>query len=1206
MDQLSWKILIVDDDEEDYFLARQMLSEARRVRFLIDWASTYDEAWHKLQNQTYDAVLMDYDLGAHNGLELTRRAVDQECPFPIILFTGRGSEEVDMQAMQAGAALYLTKGEANPLLLERGIRYAIERKQNETSLRQANHELACLNREMQEELAWREQAEALLEERNAALEEAHERQHMALTSAQAGVWEWDIVNDRVSWSAELFELFGVNSRHPVACLKDFIALIHPDDREQTASGLKAALQQGGPFNLAFRIVRPDGGEIWASGVGSVELDASGRAVFARGINQDITQLKRAELAHRESERQQQKLAESLETERARLAAILENLPVGVWIADRDGRLLDKNQQADQIWAGEAPLLQEIESYPQYIARYPGSPKQLEPEEYPMARALREGTKIESVELEIQRFDGSSGNVLVSSQPIWNQDGEIVGAVGINVDISEYKRISESLCQSEERFAKAFDATPNALAISRLADGKIELVNEAFGRLFGHSQAEAIGRTSVELNMLPDARQRETTVQQIRAEKSVRNLETEIRLKSGEIRQASLSIEMIDIDGEPYILTVIEDITERKQAEALLRASEARWRALISASAQVLYSMSPDWKEMRALQGGSFLANTERPNRNWLAEYIHPDDQEYVLAQIENAIQRGIVFDLEHRVLQADGSLGWTASRAVPVRNGEGEVVEWFGAASDITARKLAELEQERLLAENLQQRAFLERLIQAAPVAIAVLEGPEHRYRLANPHQEHLARGKGNLLGRSVAQVWSEGPQQVLPILDNVYQSGEPFSAHDIPFQVVRDNGPETAYFDVSYVPLRDGQGQVEGILAMALETTGQVQDRKALEAEQARLWAVINNAPSGIVVTDEKARILLTNELANQLYDRPVPFEQDFASHAALEICYPDGSPYDPRHLPLTRSALDGETYTNLEMLIRWPDGQRRPLLVNTAPIRDGQGAITGAVGVFQDISRLKQAEADLESYAQRLEQSNRDLQDFAFMASHDLQEPLRKVLAFAEQLHSKAGPKLNAEELDYLARMSGAARRMSQMLQGVLSYSRVTTKAQPHTQVDLARIAGEILQVLDLQVENSGGQVAIGEMAVIEAEPIQMRQLFQNLIANALKFARPGAPPQVQVSCRRLAPSPEFPVESVEIRVEDNGIGFAPEGAGQLFQPFHRLVGRSQFEGSGMGLAICRRIAERHGGSIRAESQPGEGAAFIVRLPVKQGDSS
>jgi signal transduction histidine kinase len=253
-----------------------------------------------------------------------------------------------------------------------------------------------------------------------------------------------------------------------------------------------------------------------------------------------------------------------------------------------------------------------------------------------------------------------------------------------------------------------------------------------------------------------------------------------------------------------------------------------------------------------------------------------------------------------------------------------------------------------------------------------------------------------------------------------------------------------------------------------------------------------------------------------------------------------------------------------------------------------------------------------NLNAYAEQLKQSNRELQDFASIASHDLQEPLRKVQAFGERLNERYAPALGEEGRDYIERMQSAAARMQQMIEDLLAYSRVTTRAQALEPVDLSEILGEVLSDLEIRLERTGGRVEAGALPSVEADPMQMRQLLQNLVGNALKFHRPDAPPVVRVYAqdhRKETPDrgdgkshPSPPSNShVRIVVEDNGIGFDEKRLEEMFKPFHRLHGRSEYEGSGMGLAICRKIAERHGGSIQAQSKPGQGARFIVTLPAK-----
>ncbi|MEW6667384.1 MAG: ATP-binding protein [Thermodesulfobacteriota bacterium] len=294
--------------------------------------------------------------------------------------------------------------------------------------------------------------------------------------------------------------------------------------------------------------------------------------------------------------------------------------------------------------------------------------------------------------------------------------------------------------------------------------------------------------------------------------------------------------------------------------------------------------------------------------------------------------------------------------------------------------------------------------------------------------------------------------------------------------------------------------------------------------------------------------------------------------------------------------------------------DGREIPIDDSAAPIRDDKGNLIGVVLVFRDMTEREKAEdalrrahdeleqrvrertAELRKTNEELEQRNRDLEDFVHVASHDLQEPARKVQTFADLLTTLHQGSMDAKANDYLERMQQCAARMQALILDLLRYSRATSMPAPFTAFSLKDPVKEAMEDLGVLREEANGTIQVGELPEIVGNLSQMHQLFQNLISNALKFRSERAP--VVKVYEASPPSSPF----WKIHVQDNGIGFGEEFLEKIFKPFQRLHGReSPYEGTGIGLAICRRIVERHGGNITAESVPGQGATFIVRLPKK-----
>lgn len=376
----------------------------------------------------------------------------------------------------------------------------------------------------------------------------------------------------------------------------------------------------------------------------------------------------------------------------------------------------------------------------------------------------------------------------------------------------------------------------------------------------------------------------------------------------------------------------------------------------------------------------------------------------------------------------------------------------------------------------------------------------------------------------------------------------------------------------------------------------------------------LLEAAPDAMIVVNHRGTIVYVNGEAEKLFGYP----RVELLGQPVEVLMPEG--YRGGHAA-HRDAYIGHPRTRpmgqaLQIVARRREGGEFPADVKLSPLPTASGLLVTAA--VRDITDRKQAEEKLRTYARHLEelqasverknveleQRNRELEQFAYVSSHDLQEPLRKIVAFGDRLKTRYAPALDERGLDYLARMQSAATRMQLLINDLLEFSRLTTRRRQFDPVDLSKIVQATIADMDVTIERAGGRVDVGDLATIDADPVQMRQLVQNLIGNALKFRRPGAAPEVKI-WGKLAPG-KGDASMYELRVSDNGIGIDPKYAERIFTVFERLHPREQYEGTGIGLAICRKIAERHGGTIAVESEVGGGSTFVVRLPTTQREGA
>jgi PAS domain S-box-containing protein len=392
----------------------------------------------------------------------------------------------------------------------------------------------------------------------------------------------------------------------------------------------------------------------------------------------------------------------------------------------------------------------------------------------------------------------------------------------------------------------------------------------------------------------------------------------------------------------------------------------------------------------------------------------------------------------------------------------------------------------------------------------------------------------------------------------------------------------------------------------LAQENARQAQEIADLLQERELMRMVINNLPDQVYAKDKQGRFVLNNPTHAKALGVNSPQELkgksdfDFFPPELAAQFYTD----EQKIIETGQPVINQEQYKNN---LRDASSPKRWSVSSKVLWRDSQGKVLGTVGVTRDIHEMKVAEEalhkseeKLRQFTTRLERSNRELEDFAYVASHDLQEPLRKIIVFGERLKEQNATTMAQTSLDYLDRMQKAAGRMQTLINDLLTFSRVTTKAQPFAPVNLAEVASGVVEDLEGRIELVKGRVELGTLPVIDAEPLQMRQLFQNLIGNALKFRRPEEPPVVKVNAEIL-PDPAAPDKNLcRLTVSDNCIGFDEKYLDRIFNVFQRLHTRNEYEGTGMGLAIVKKIALYHGGDITAKSKPGEGSTFILTVPA------
>lgn len=574
----------------------------------------------------------------------------------------------------------------------------------------------------------------------------------------------------------------------------------------------------------------------------------------------------------------------------------------------------------------------------------------------------------------------------------------------------------------------------------------------------------------------------------------------------------------------------------------------------------------------------------------------------------------------------------------PIKNRKGQVEGILVFAYEVTEQVLA-----RQLIQESQERFRL--LIEESPVATALLVGRDMRIEMANETMLSYWGRDRSVIGKLHAEALPElEGQPFAQLLDEVFTTGKVYTQKAARTNLLINDTLSTYYFDFTYKPLRQLDGHVYAILATAVDVTEQTTIQQKLAASESRFRSIVEQAPMAIGLFKGRNMVI---ELGNEPIFRVWGKDPSIVGLPLLEAL-PEIR--DQGFLELLQSVYDtGEPFRGNGILAKlMRNGQPVDVYFDFSytPLYDELGVISNVMVLATDVTiqvlarqaieeseeRYRILSAELEQQVQErteeleatneelaasneeltesnhlLVRSNDNLEKFAYIASHDLQEPLRKIQQFGDLLKSRYAP-TSEGDMDYLARMQSAASRMSTLIRDLLDFSRIATRRDTSAAISLNTVVAKALQDLDLRIAETGAVVEVGELPTISGDPTQLGQLFQNLLANALKFHRPDERPHIQIQAQ-LVKEANLPARFISLRqakqyyridVIDNGIGFDEKYLDRIFQVFQRLHGKNEFAGTGIGLAICEKVVLNHGGIITAKSQPGQGATFQIYLPV------
>jgi PAS domain S-box-containing protein len=622
-----------------------------------------------------------------------------------------------------------------------------------------------------------------------------------------------------------------------------------------------------------------------------------------------------------------------------------------------------------------------------------------------------------------------------------------------------------------------------------------------------------------------------------------------------------------------------DIIDHHQSQKAIQQSEMRFRALVTAGSQVVYRMDPDWSNMRELRGQNFLADTGKPGSNWPQKYILPEDQSIVWPEINKAIKTKSTFELEHRVMKTDGTVGWMFSRAVPLLDSNGNITEWFGAASDITDRKETQFAMEKMssIMSEGQKIAHFGTFEYVADTKTTLWS--EEEFRIYGLDPKEPSPSYETMLKKCIFPDDSH-------LLDQTFTTALNNQAEfELENRIVRPDGTIRWTYNHAH-PYFDQDGRLIRYIGVTLDTTARKRAEETVANQLKEIETYYDSIPIGLAVIDRDCRFVKVNEILADINGVSV---NDHIGKTVKEIV----PSLEPQVKDIISKILStGEPVKDIEFTgeTKSQPGVVRVWLETWSPLRENKENIVAFIVTIMEITDRKHFEEQRLRNAE-LTAANKELESFSYSLSHDLRTPLHTIKGFAGILSEDYSEKIGTDGQNLLSRIVISADRMSELINDMLLLAKVSGEEIAPRYLNISAIVNIILSELHQSDPQRKVTSAVSDNLHAFCDVRLITIALSNLIGNAWKFTRKN--PDACIEFGTTAKN-----DTLAYYVKDNGAGFDMRRYEKLFAPFQRLHTEKEYPGTGVGLNIVKRVIERHGGRIWAESEIGKGATFYFTL--------